>query len=66
MAFFDFLHPMAFLFALAIGIFYVYISAPPRRIVYKFPTPDNAGKITYKDDAGKQILGNRTTELVVF
>ena len=50
--FFDFLHPFAFLIALAIGIFYVYISTPPKRIVYKFPTPDNAGKIIYRDEAG--------------
>ena len=49
---FDFLHPFAFLTALAIGIFYIYITTPPKRIVYKYPTPDNVNKILYRDDAG--------------
>lgn len=50
--FFDFLHPLAFLLALAVGIFHVYITSPAKRIVYKYPTPDNINKIIYRDDAG--------------
>lgn len=45
------LHWPAFIIAFAIGLFYVYISAPPRHVVVKFPTPYNAGKVIYQDDA---------------
>lgn len=45
------IHWGAFFFALAIGMFYVYIRVPPPKIVMKYPTPDNAGKVVYKDEA---------------
>lgn len=44
------LHIPAFLVALFIGLFYVYIATPHRRVVIKQPTIDNAGKIKYMDD----------------
>jgi len=47
----DFIDPYAFLMALAVGLLYVYLTTPPPRIVIKHPTPYNAGKITYVDDA---------------
>ena len=40
----------AFIIAFAIGILYVYISAPKPRIIIKYPTPFNADKIVYKND----------------
>ncbi len=49
---FDFIDPFYFLIALAVGLLYTYLSAPKPEIVFKYPTPDNAGKITYVDDAG--------------
>ena len=42
----------AFVIAFAVGMLYVYISAPPHQVVVKYPTPFNAGKVTYVDSAG--------------
>lgn len=38
-----------FLGAFAIGILFVYLMAPSPSIIVKFPTPFNAGKVTYQD-----------------
>lgn len=43
--------PVYFFLSFAIGIFFVYILTPPPEIILKFPTPFNAGKVTYKDKA---------------
>ena len=32
-------------------MFIVYIKQVPKRVVYKHPTPYNAGKVIYKDDS---------------
>lgn len=48
----DYIDPLVFLIALCVGLFYTYISTPAPTVVIKYPTPDNAGKITYVDDAG--------------
>lgn len=47
--FFDKLNPLAFFLALAIGLFACYITKPTPQLVVKFPSPQNAGKIVYKD-----------------
>jgi hypothetical protein len=47
----DLIDPLYFFIAFAIGIFIVYIYNPPPRIVIKYPTPENSGKIIYKDEA---------------
>ena len=49
---FDYIDPFYFLMALCVGLLYTYVSSPAPRIVVKYPTPFNAGKITYVDDAG--------------
>jgi hypothetical protein len=46
----DYINPIAFFIAFAIGIFFTYIYSPPKKIIIKWPTPENAGKIIYKDD----------------
>ena len=46
---FDYIDPLIFLVALCLGLFYTYITAPMPEIVIKYPTPFNAGKITYVD-----------------
>jgi len=37
---------------LAIGFFVAYMLLPKPKIVYKYPTPENAGKVTYVDNTG--------------
>ena len=49
---FDYIDPFTFLVSLGIGIFITYIVSPEPRVIYKYPTPSNAGKVTYVDDAG--------------
>jgi len=48
----DYIDPLYFLIALCVGLLYTYISAPIPKIVIKYPTPFNAGKITYADQNG--------------
>lgn len=52
MNFFKLIKPVYFLFALAIGLFFVYIMQPKPEIVVKFPSPYNADKLVYEDKAG--------------
>ena len=41
-----------FLIALAIGIFFVYISSSPEKNIYVYPTPENLDKFLWKDATG--------------
>lgn len=45
----DHIDPLYFLVALCLGLLYTYLTAPQPQIVIKYPTPFNAGKITYMD-----------------
>jgi len=47
----DYINPVAFFIALAFGIFLTYVYSPPKKVIIKWPTPENAGKVIYKDDA---------------
>lgn len=49
---FQYIDPFYFIVAFSIGVFISYVLAPPPQIVIQYPTPENAGKITYQDDAG--------------
>jgi hypothetical protein len=40
-----------FIISFCIGIFMVYITLPLPEIIIRYPTPFNAGKIVYKDNA---------------
>lgn len=42
----------AFLVSLAIGLVFVYLSAPTHGVIHVYPTPDNANKVQYRDKAG--------------
>lgn len=44
-----FLSVPVFILSLSVGIFLVYISAPPSQIIYVYPNPDNEDKIMFKD-----------------
>lgn len=41
-----------FLLGIFLGLLYNYMKNPSPEIVYKYPTPDNAGNIVYKDQVG--------------
>lgn len=47
--FFDKLNPLAFFIALAVGLFFCYITQPTPKMVVKFPSPQNAGKLQYRN-----------------
>ena len=49
---FDRIDPFYFIISFGIGVFLSYIFKPEPKIVIQYPTPENAGKITYVDDAG--------------
>lgn len=62
------LHWPAFILAFAVGLLYVYLTAPMKRSVVVFPTPFNAGQVVYEDDAGtcfkyKAIVKDCPTDL---
>lgn len=43
------IHPLYFLLSFAFGLFICYIMKPKPTVVVKFPSPLNAGTITYRD-----------------
>lgn len=45
------IRPLSFFVAFAVGLLFCYLVTPPPAVVVKFPTPHNAGKVVYKDDA---------------
>ena len=44
--------PLYFLISFCIGMFFVYLSTPKPKVIIKYPTPQNAGKVIYKDNSG--------------
>lgn len=49
-----------FLIAFGLGILYIYFSSPPPKIVYKFPSPYNAGKVIYRDKSDECFVFEAT------
>jgi len=49
--FFKFLSFKIFFISLAVGLLFAYLSSPDPTIIYVYPTPDNVGKVEYKDKA---------------
>jgi hypothetical protein len=43
---------LPFLFGIVIGIVGIYFVKPQEVVVMKYPTPENAGKVTYRDKNG--------------
>jgi hypothetical protein len=46
---FEYIDPFIFLLALCVGLFYTYITADAPQVILRYPTPFNAGKLTYMD-----------------
>jgi hypothetical protein len=44
-----FVNPLVFVITFIISIVVVYFIHPEPTVIYRFPTPDNAGKLTYQD-----------------
>ncbi len=49
--FFKFLSFKVFFLSLAVGLLFAYLSSPEPTVIYVYPTPDNVGKVEYKDKA---------------
>ena len=41
-----------FIVSVMLGLIFVYLSAVPTETVIVYPTPENAGKVEYRDKAG--------------
>jgi hypothetical protein len=50
--FLDYINAWAFWLALGIGMLFAYMLSPLPKVVYKYPTPENAGKVMYVDTHG--------------
>ena len=48
---FKFISLKVFLISIAIGLLFVYLSNPDPTIIFVYPTPDNVGRVEYKDKA---------------
>jgi hypothetical protein len=45
-----YINPPVFIVAFLIAVVVVYIMHPEPTIITRFPSPDNAGKLTYQDE----------------
>jgi hypothetical protein len=45
----NYIDPLAFFISFAVGLFFVYIYAPQKKVVIQWPTPENAGKVVYRE-----------------
>jgi hypothetical protein len=51
MSILEYISPLWLIIALGVGILLNYLSVAPPKIVIKYPTPDNADKLIFKDTA---------------
>ena len=60
---FRFIDPFYFFLSLGVGFLIVYLITPPPQVVVKFPSPYNAGKVTYGDKTqGCFVFDAKSTE----
>ena len=58
-----FVNPIVFIVAFAIGVLVVYFMHPPPTIIQKFPNPNNAGNLTYKNDDNETCYKYEASEV---
>jgi hypothetical protein len=60
---FKFINVPIFLISLSVGIFMVYITMPPNRTIYVYPTPENVDILQYRDKSDNcfQMKENEVT-----
>lgn len=46
-----YIDPFYFLIALCIGLFLCYLIAPTPEVIIKYPTPDTADELVFRDDS---------------
>jgi hypothetical protein len=44
------IHPFYFFLSFAVGLLVCYVTNPKPEVIVKFPSPYNAGQVTYKGD----------------
>ena len=49
-------NPFVFIISLAIGLFFVYTTAPPKNVIVVYPTPHNYNRYQYRDRAGNCFI----------
>jgi hypothetical protein len=59
----DYIDPLSFFIALFIGLFFTYIYYKPRKIIIQWPTPENAGKIVYKNENDENCYAYKASEI---
>ena len=47
----DYILPFPFFISLFIGLMMCYALTPPPKVVFKYPTPENANNTIYKDNS---------------
>jgi hypothetical protein len=51
---------LVFLISFGIGILYIYTTTPAPKVVLKFPSPYNAGKVVYHDKSNECFVFEAT------
>tara|TARA_B100000963_G_C22508842_1_gene617319 strand:- start:46 stop:276 length:231 start_codon:yes stop_codon:yes gene_type:complete len=47
----EYIDKLYFFVAFGLGLLFVYLFTPQLKVVYKYPTPENVGSVTYIDQA---------------